>query len=111
MELPGTVNTFGCVFQLMFVTILLSVIQPMRCFAHPNGKSSMQMFPDMLCGEGSHTPMVVLAFFGTIPLILFTLFYAYIVITIPDKALSDSAVSVWFKFVIYRFLPGTWYWG
>lgn len=111
MKLPETINAFGTAFQAAYITLLLTTIEPFRCYPHPNGLKSVAKFPDIICGEASHSGMATIAIFAILPLICFILFYVYQVYTIPTLSLNDPEFFRPIKFILARFHAGAWYWG
>ena len=41
MRRRETFNTLGTMYQAVFISIVMIVVAPMRCYEHPNGESSM----------------------------------------------------------------------
>jgi hypothetical protein len=60
----GLLNSIGEVLLEFYISITIAVFGPFDCYAHPNGKSSMVSRPDILCGEGDHSSMVIISIFA-----------------------------------------------
>jgi hypothetical protein len=111
MKPAETFNTWGTIFQAAYITIMLSVIQPFRCFPHPNGLESVTVSTSILCTEGLHDSMIVFSILGLLPLLCFLIFYFFQVVRLPVESLKKAEFSRPVKFVVYRFQSGAWYWG
>jgi hypothetical protein len=117
MEKPETFNTFGTVYQAVFITIVIGIIAPFRCYPHPNDSEKMSLvkYPEVICGDAEHIPMLIIAVF----VFLFTVanYFTYNcqkVMALPSMSHDDNADPTWrraLKFMIYRFRHGAWYWG
>jgi len=111
MKMNETLNTCGTGLQAAYITLVLMMIQPFRCYQHPNGKSSVANFQDVLCDGDEHTGMVIVSLIGLAPLVAFLIFYGVCVINIPRDALGNPNFYKSIKFVVYRFHAEAWYWG
>jgi len=112
MRPEAVFNTWGTVYQALFVTIVLVVMSPFRCYEHPDGTSSMSGAPSIICTEGDHTYMQVVAIIALCTQSLpFIAMYAYMVTVIPKRSLSDPRYAIKWKFIVYRFHAGAWYYG
>ena len=67
-----SINTIGAVYNMLFVSIVMSAFQPWICYGHPNQNgSSMLDNPDVLCIDSSeHTSMVIMALIAILVFIL-----------------------------------------
>lgn len=117
-----TVNTAGQILQTVFIALAGIMVVPLQCYLHPNGKSSLTEFPQVLCWRSSdHTTMVVLgaavAFLFVIPYVAFCLFGTYVVVkpsgltTTKGDMLQGVRDMMRYRFLLFRFRPDMWWWG
>jgi len=112
MKFPETFNTFFTVYQAVFIAILLTIVRPLRCYQHPNGESSMVDYPNVLCWDSGHTPLVLLSAVAfSIEIFLFIAYYSWGILTLPKSSTNDPVLVRKLKFIVYRFREGAWYWG
>lgn len=112
MYRPETFNTFGTIYQAMFITVIMTIIQPMWCYEHPNEKTSMMTAPQLVCGEGDQVVMFVMALLGCILFVLdFLGYFIYQAYTLPKLSKGNPIYYRAKKYMIYRFRADTWYWG
>jgi len=62
--LDGFFNIIGEVLVEFYISITLAIFSPFDCYGHPNGLSSVQKYPKVICGESDHGGMVGLSIFG-----------------------------------------------
>jgi len=60
----GLFNVIGEVLIEFYISITLAIFAPFKCYNHPNGETSVEKYPGVVCGSGEHGGMVGLAFFG-----------------------------------------------
>jgi hypothetical protein len=117
MEYAETFNVFGTVYQAIFITVVIGILQPFRCYPHPNGSDLMSVvnFPNVICGSDEHLVMVGFAVLALLFTCLnFFLYVAYKAYYLPSMSHDEHVDPVWrrkLKFMIYRFRHGAWYWG
>ena len=51
-------NTLGALFAAGFGTMAAVAMQPLMCYQHPNGQSSLLKYPDVICGSAQHSQML-----------------------------------------------------
>lgn len=102
--------------KLGFTSLLFTAVQPMICFSHPNGKSSLLKYPNVLCGESEHHKMLAA---GIILLSLAIAFIGavwYLTLLVmkspPQEGLvnSDLALHRASRFLWFQFRSRTTYW-
>ena len=106
-------NTLGQLLQTVFIAIAVLVVQPLRCYGHPNQKSSMTSFPQILCwGEDDmHTSLVVIGIIlGVFFVIPFLALCIHAVVKAP-KAVDPVGHYQRWRFLLYRFRADVWWWG
>ena len=102
----------GAVFRPHCVAPGMTIIQPIRCFPHPDGSMSVVDSPDILCGEDQHIFLLVVAFLAFATFLLgFFLWYIHSIYILPVRSLTDKNYAPAIKFIIYRFHNGAWWWG
>eukprot|EP00928_Gymnodinium_smaydae_P040832 TRINITY_DN27653_c0_g2_i1.p1 TRINITY_DN27653_c0_g2~~TRINITY_DN27653_c0_g2_i1.p1 ORF type:complete len:553 (+),score=30.30 TRINITY_DN27653_c0_g2_i1:204-1661(+) len=106
-------NTIGGVLQAVFIAIVAIAALPFQCFDHPNGKSSVSAFPEVLCWGQEHVGLIVSATIVLvsfiIPFLCFTLYGSWVV-TLPSEEHVRQRHIVIFRFLLYRFRPDCWWW-
>lgn len=61
-EFSMTINAAGACFQMGFITMASIAMTPLMCYTHPNGLSSVILYPNVFCWESAgHTHMLMLA--------------------------------------------------
>jgi len=60
----GLINVIGEVLIEFYISVTLAIFAPFNCFKHPNGETSVQKYPQVICLESDHNGMVGLAVFG-----------------------------------------------
>lgn len=94
------------------MALCMTIIQPIRCFSHPDETSSVVDSPDILCGSGQHTFLLVIAFLAFLLFVcIFFCWYLYSIYIVPVRSLTDEDYAPAIKFIIYRFHCGAWWWG
>jgi len=118
MQFRQTINTIGVFYQAMFIPIMLTVTNAIKCFKHPTWtdgtvRQSMASAPSVVCWEGgAHVGVLFMGIFGLVVLVgVFLSAYLYILLIMPKKTLEDPHFFVTFKFMIQRFRAARWYWG
>jgi len=102
----------GQVWQALFMSIVLATWLPFQCYTHPNGKSSVQAFPDVVCGEGDHGVLVAL---GVVFTLVYGVGFAALCLVAnfiaPERSAKDPTFVMCFRFLLGRFRVDRWYWG
>ena len=100
------------VYQALFIALALIVIKPFRCYDHPNGKnSSLVAYPDVICGESDHVPLILFGLMGMFVYIFaFLVFYAIKVVQVPKLLDGSPDMALRYKFIVFRFRAGAWWW-
>ncbi|CAE7446242.1 gbb-2, partial [Symbiodinium natans] len=112
-EWPKTFSTMGQVVQVAFTICSKTALQPMMCYAHPNGKEGMLSHNGIFCFESpEHTTMFMM---GVALLCLLIGFYALAVwgtVYAPRAAKSGNATFLQaVRFLIARFRVDFWWYG
>eukprot|EP00443_Scrippsiella_acuminata_P042323 CAMPEP_0115362042 /NCGR_PEP_ID=MMETSP0270-20121206/102507_1 /TAXON_ID=71861 /ORGANISM="Scrippsiella trochoidea, Strain CCMP3099" /LENGTH=1452 /DNA_ID=CAMNT_0002784613 /DNA_START=28 /DNA_END=4385 /DNA_ORIENTATION=+ len=113
---PEFLNTAGTILMNFFVSICISVFDPLVCYAHPGvrGYTSMRSDPSVLCfNSREHTAMLVIGIAACVltPLpFLSTAIFA--VWKYPRYvAMHDIAFMKAFRFLFFRFEPSAYFFG
>ena len=61
-----SLNAFGIVAMIMFVTLMLTVLLPFHCLPSPSGTKAMASIPSLSCGQRRHNIMAALGVAGII---------------------------------------------
>jgi len=111
------VNTIGFIFQVFFISIVMSATSTFVCYPHPGSAGqSMTSRPSVLCFEDDdHTMMTVVAIIACVLVVLPYLACAvYATLKYPTFVSSgtgkDSSLRM-FRFLFFRFGPSTYYFG
>jgi len=118
MEWPETLNTFGMLYQVLFVVIVVWMAQPFRTFAHPfdANKRSLVHYPDVVDGSEEHVTMLTISVICFVCFVLsFLVFYIRQLKNMPSLSLEDLSRRTFiyraYRFMFMRFRPSAWYWG
>jgi len=108
---PKSINTSGFVLQMLFMPVANVALTPMMCYEHPNKLRSVMQYPEVICGESTHSGLVV----GGIVLVLACLgFYCGMVLVavkVPDLSQREgSTILVSARFMMTKYTPTRWYW-
>jgi len=110
--LPRTFTTAGSIGQMAFVTMASTGFGSLTCYSHPNGLSSVQRFPQVICWTSEHFALVIP---GACLLGFTVSFYAlalYLAVVVPKKAaLGDVHFLSSTRFLFSRFHADCWWWG
>eukprot|EP00439_Symbiodinium_sp_Y106_P040540 s2809_g4.t6 len=113
-------STLGQLFQIGFTIIAKTSLMPFMCYSHPNGKSSVLRFSDVICWEeqSGHTTMVIFGIFMTTMMILCwsTLVWTHSATPLAVEAPKRSANGDHFflsatRFLFFRFRTDYWWYG
>jgi len=106
-------NTLGQLLQTVFIAIAVLVVQPLRCYGHPNQKSSMTSFPQILCwGEDdTHTSLVVIGIILGVSFVIPFLALCIRAVVQAPKSLDPAGHCQRWRFLLYRFRADVWWWG
>jgi len=116
-RLAHAINSLGALFSALFITVMLSALSPLICYAHPenNGKSMIEA-PSVLCTfEGDHLSMFLggMVSLMAIPLPLTAL--SVVAIICYRKNLNRSTrhkrMRKAFRFLFLRFQANAYYYG
>eukprot|EP00971_Amphidinium_carterae_P339991 6478110-Amphidinium_carterae.1 len=57
-RMPTLIGTLGTIFMVFYISVTSTVLEPLQCLQHPNGKWTMLAHPGVLCWEtDGHTTM------------------------------------------------------
>jgi len=107
-------NVLGQVFQALFIAICQMMVSPLQCYKHPNLKSSIDMFPEVICYEAGDHPILIMVAGGVfaffiMPYVAWCVWGCW---KAPMKSSErDVAFLQSFRFLFYRFRPDCWWWG
>ena len=118
MDFDLTVNSFGMIYSAVFMTFVMLLVQPLRCYQHPDignlgRQTSVVIFQDLICWDSDeHIVLVVVAILALLVLILG--WFCYFCVQIYHMPLKSRVDPQWMqrhKFVYTRFRPTFWWWG
>jgi len=124
MEWPETLNTFGMLYQVLFVVIVVWMAQPFRIFGHPehspvggpDGDFHLVHYPDILAGSSDHGTMLMVSIICFLVFILtFLSYYIFQLWRMPSLSADDLQRRTFiyraYRFMFMRFRASAWYWG
>ncbi|CAK9078696.1 unnamed protein product [Durusdinium trenchii] len=107
-----TKNTMGHFLQVGFSTMAALALQPLMCYAHPNGLRSLLKHPGVLCGSDTHSMMLVA---GLLLLVAFVLSFigacAWAAYKLPAWSATNPKAVVSSAFLFNRFRRDRWWYG
>jgi len=110
-----TLNAGGMLLQSFFVGIAVLVSQPFQCYSHPTetDKTSMAMYPEVICWGDDHTPILGMALAVLFAFVIPFMVMCFWIICASSRAIVQKDVSFLrrFRFLIYRFNPKSAWWG
>jgi len=104
-------NAQGNVMMIIYPSLAMMALMPLRCTSNPDESSSMIMGRSILCWEGEHNAMVVLGCIAVfIYIIAFISYVAYAVRVYPVRMARDGAAFVrQYAFLFRRFRADRYY--
>lgn len=107
-------NTLGQVLQTVFIAIASIVTVPLQCFGHPNGESSVLLYPEVLCWTPDHIPLLVLstvvALCFVVPFSAVCIWASFSVISRSTDGGAEKPRLRMFRWLLFRFRPDRWWW-
>jgi hypothetical protein len=100
-------NVFGEILIEFYVSVTLAVFSPFNCYEHPNGKESVEFAPEIMCWEGEHNDLIILAFAGVLIYTVSTIAITFwAVMTYNDHmARNDVGFLIRCTFLFNRWRP------
>ncbi|CAE6960374.1 sphX [Symbiodinium natans] len=107
-------STLGQLFQIGFTIIAKTALMPFMCYSHPNGKSSVLRFSDVICWEEEtgHTTMVIFGVVMTGIMLIYWVTLLWSTIQAPRRsANADLFFLQATRFLFFRFRTDYWWYG
>lgn len=111
-RMSSLIGVTGTVFMVFYISIVTTVLGPLQCPSHPNGKWTTRSYQGVQCwGSGDHTAMVII---GVPVFILAPMTYLCLVTSVvkrfPTKMREmDTGFLKTYGFLFVRFRPEA-YW-
>eukprot|EP00971_Amphidinium_carterae_P242080 4806551-Amphidinium_carterae.1 len=106
--MPTLIGTLGTICMVFYISVTSTVLEPLQCLQHPNGKWTMRAHPAVLCWEtDDHTTMAVLGLlaFLAVPVAVAVAITA-IVVQYPSRMnAGDIDFLKSFSFLFFRYQP------
>ncbi|CAK9086628.1 unnamed protein product [Durusdinium trenchii] len=111
-KLYKTFNTIGALLTVGFATLSAVSLQPLMCYHHPNGKSSLVKYTGTFCGDHEQIIMVAVGMVLMVFALSFFVTCTIAVIKIPQwSAEQHSAWVQAFTFLTAKFRLDVWWFG
>merc|ERR1719326_29043 len=111
--LDKTINTLGQILQVFYIAIAAIIVVPLQCYEHPNGEKSLQYYPQVLCWQSDHVPLLMMgllvAVFFVIPFTAWCVWGTFAIVN-PNSGVTDSRRLTQLRFLLFRFRPDCWWW-
>ncbi|CAE8615264.1 unnamed protein product [Polarella glacialis] len=111
-------NTLGTIFSALFLSIVVSALVPLVCYAHPGtNRSSILTIPSILCFQDQqHISMMILGILSfsvvSCPFWAFAMLGTWFFPRWVARGDESSNSRLWmFRWLFYRFKPETYYYG
>jgi len=107
-RLKSLISAVGTMFMVFFISVTTTVLEPLQCQKHPNGKMTVRSYPSIICWETEeHTSMIVI---GSIAFLAVPMAYlvgtCMVVRQFPKRMRAgDTAFLQAFAFLFVRFRP------
>jgi len=115
VDVAKAVNTLLSVMQGVLITLTNISLSAFQCFEHPNGKSSLYQFPQILCWQDDHPFFIVLSIWMILSVIVtFNVIFLWAVWVVYARRYDFEASIVLltrFKLFFQRWRSDRWYWG
>ena len=109
---PALVGGLGSIFMMCYISVVATISAPLRCQAHPNGRSTVAAYPQVVCWSSlEHLHMLsVGAAASCIPIGFLTTVSIVLRLLPRFLARGDTSFLHAFSFLFFRFKPGAfWY--
>lgn len=111
-DFDKVLNTIGQMLEIVYIRIAAIVVVPLQCYQYPNGRKSLSQYPQVLCWEDDHRPLLGLAgfvlFCFVIPFACVTLWGSFFVVKPGGQQMKYTKRL---RFLLFRFRPDYWWWG
>ena len=102
------ISACGTVCTTVFVSVSATVVAPFQCEAHPNGYSTMKMYPQVVCWSsdfgGEHMTFVLVGLFGSCFVAGFVALCVWVVMALPwSVRAGNTAFLHKFAFLFFPF--------
>jgi len=102
----------GTVFLVTYISIVSTVIGPLRCLSNPNGRRTVHEYQSVICFEkGEHASMVAIGLIAMLAPLFFLAWSCTVIWQLPAKMRQGDALYLRkYAFLFARFRPGVfWY--
>eukprot|EP00913_Durusdinium_trenchii_P025622 g24049.t1 len=109
LQLSVLGGTVGTLFMIFFISVCSSLLAPFRCYAHPNGRSTVQAYHSVLCDmNNEHLQMSLVGGLCCLLPIAFLTVCSYITLVKLPSWIADGEVKLIrsCSFLFMRFRPG-----
>eukprot|EP00811_Abedinium_folium_P034089 NODE_6_length_4697_cov_15.134354.p1 GENE.NODE_6_length_4697_cov_15.134354~~NODE_6_length_4697_cov_15.134354.p1 ORF type:complete len:1487 (+),score=268.77 NODE_6_length_4697_cov_15.134354:168-4628(+) len=109
---PALYCCLGTLLNTFFVSVVSTMLAPLHCVKHPNGRSTVSEYPTVLCDEGGDQVYMVIV--GTVSLALpvaFLAFASWAIYVFPSKMMQGDArfLQTWGFFFLRHKAHVYWY--
>jgi len=106
-------NTMGVFLQAFFIVMSTTAATPMMCYRHPNGRQSVMRFPQVICGEDSHSGMLVAGIMLMLFAVVFVSYASLLVMEAPrlQHVWGNKAFFRRTRFLVLLYRVDRMYWG
>ncbi|CAE7504109.1 unnamed protein product [Symbiodinium sp. CCMP2592] len=111
---PSYLNALGLVVMVLYLTICMSMTQPIHCTSNPNGLQTMVTDPAVVCWEPDHIPLALCSLLGLgVYGAGFLAYIVQIVLRYPALVSRGSGLKLLtkYRFLFHRFKDSAYYWG
>ena len=107
-----TWNTIGAMMQAGFITCCGVVMQPFICFPHPDGGTSVLLYPSLECGTSDQSGLAALALAAIFVILLpYCIVSMWALAVAPRKSSESQDFLAAFRYLFFRFRTDRYWWG
>merc|ERR1712013_788187 len=94
VDAPKAINTLLTIAQGLLITLANISMSAFQCFRHPNGKSSIYQFPQIICWENAHVPFLILSLWmlASVVVPFIVTFFIAVLKVYAQRNLIDSSI-------------------
>jgi len=108
-----SINTLGQILLVFYIAIAAIIVVPLQCYEHPNEEKSLTQYPQILCWQSDHVPLLmmalVVAVFFVIPFTAWCVWGTFSIVN-PNSGETNEHKLMQFRFMLFRFRPDCWWW-
>ena len=109
--MPALLGALGTIFMAVIISVCSAVVQPFQCDTHPNGRSTMRAYREVICWNSKdHKHMMIAGVVASLVPLAFFSMCSWATFSLPKRLQrGDTVYLTTFSFLFFRFRPGAHY--